>query len=756
MLKSFDLRQWLSALGHLVRWREWKAHKLPFFLVGMCYAVLRMAAPGAAELGRMTALLVLLCLFAAFGHVVNDYADREVDRAAGKRKILAGFSEPAALIALAIPGLGTIAVAAAFFDTRTLLLAIVAVMVAAIYSLPPFRLKERALLGWAAATLAQRTLPLAIVFEAFGAWDWAAVLFCILGTILGVRHIIIHQLLDRDNDLTAGVRTVATQYSPQRVERLLIYGLFPLEVFCGFATVAAMSYFEHPLGLVGLAYAALLIIVSAQGRQLSPLSYATFWEFYYVIWPISLSVLLAIRNPMFLSVVAVSIALVAGEARRIFSAMFAVKQAIPARKPPSPTHQPPAAPDRNQAVAAAGPNKIHANNRIQFNKADPYPFYAQLRARGPVHQLDWASLGKNWMVTRHREALTVFKDPRFVKSMDSVEGSDGLVRPAQVVARGLGLGLLEADPPDHTRLRRLVSKAFTPAFVTRFRDRIEQLADQILDRAKARGGIELISEYASVIPITIIGELLGMPISNTDAARKFLYSLSLSRIIGLKNDALEAEKNRFFKRLEAIFAARRQSPRDDLMTALVQANQDGDKLSSDELLEMVHLLLLAGFVTTVNLIGNGTLALLRHPQQLDLLRQKPELINTAIEELLRFDSPLELSSVHYASTEVELGGQVIPGGEAIRVIIPSANHDESTFVDPDKLDITRTPCPHLSFGQGIHHCLGAPLARLEGTIAINKLLERITDLPTIDPLQVQWLLHPALRGLQRLPLRLPG
>jgi cytochrome P450 len=385
---------------------------------------------------------------------------------------------------------------------------------------------------------------------------------------------------------------------------------------------------------------------------------------------------------------------------------------------------------------------------MQIDVANPYPVYAQLRRMGPVLRLNWPGLGPTWGVTRYRDALTVFKDSRFVKN----PVNSGLPARHNPI-RGFGPDLLELDPPDHTRVRKLVSKAFTPQMVQRFDRRITQLAGQILDRAKSRGEIELISEYASVIPITVISELLGVPVDDIGKFRSFIYALSVDQMPGRGDSVLKTAKLRFTKYLHTIFASRRATPQDDLVTSLVHLEEDRDRLSPDELIGMVYLLLVGGFVTTVNLIGNGMLALLRHPEQLDMLRQNPALMDTAVEELLRFDSPLQLSVICFASTEIELGGVQIPRGAPVRVLIGSANRDEEQFPAPDTLDITRRPCPHVSFGQGIHHCLGAPLARLEGRIALGMLMERAANLRLGDPLQIKWTPHPVLRGLQQLPLR---
>jgi cytochrome P450 len=313
---------------------------------------------------------------------------------------------------------------------------------------------------------------------------------------------------------------------------------------------------------------------------------------------------------------------------------------------------------------------------------------------GPVLKSNLSGV-TTWLVPRYRDALTVFKDPRFVRN------SINCGRPArQSPMRGFGPDLVELDPPDHTRLRRLVSKAFAPQMVQRLDRRVTRLAGQILDGVKSRGRIELISEYASVIS-TVISELLGVAIDDIGKFRSFIYALTY-QMPGRNDSEFQAAKLRFTNYRHAVFAARRAAPQDDLVTSLVNLEQDSDQLSPDELIGMVYLLLLAGFVTTVNLIGNGMLALLRHPEQLEMLRQNPALGETAIEELLRFDSPVEISSFCFASTDIELSGVQIPRGAPVRVLIASADRDEAQFRAPDTLDITRQPLlevPHRAMVQ---------------------------------------------------------
>jgi cytochrome P450 PksS len=482
-------------------------------------------------------------------------------------------------------------------------------------------------------------------------------------------------------------------------------------------------------------YLAKFPILHLRGFRPVILSYGVFSDFYCMVLPIGLAVLLAADAPRFFWLVPLAVAI---------SWQQITTRAVPLidqlRKSPRP--------GAIEEKAGAEAPVAREPSSLTLDKADPYPLYARLRARGAAHKTMWPGVGPTWIVTRHREALSVMLDPRFVHTEPRPPSASG------EPVRGFGRDMLETDPPDHTRLRRLVGKAFTRQSVDRYSGRIEQLANQILDGAERRGSIELMSEYATVIPITIITEILGIPIKNIPAFSEFMYALGLSQTVGRRDDDLEKAKLRFTNRLQGLFEQRRQEPRDDLLSALVAAESDGDKLSPDELLGMAYLLLFAGFVTTVNLIGNGVLALLRHPDQLALLRAQPALAESAIEEVLRFDTPLELSSVRFASVDVELGDQRIRKGAPVRILIASVNRDPERFYEPDQLDIRRNPCPHLTFGHGIHYCLGAPLARLDGRIALSTLVERSPGLRLADPGQLKWRPHPILRGPEQLPLQL--
>jgi cytochrome P450 PksS len=389
-------------------------------------------------------------------------------------------------------------------------------------------------------------------------------------------------------------------------------------------------------------------------------------------------------------------------------------------------------------LAAPGkPPRQEAELSLILNKADPYPFYARLRAEASAHYAKLPDIGSTWLVARYNDALTVFKDPRFVRNYSNTAPSKKAARLRIQSVRDPG-AMMWLDPPNYTRLRSLVSRSFTSRRIEHLEGRVQQLADQLLDRVWSQGRMELIGDFAAVIPITIISEMLGVPVENLAALR----------------DITRADRFRLTAELTAIIAARRSEPRDDLISALVKAEHDGDRLSAEEVHGMTCLLFIAGYVTSVNLIGNGALALLSHPDQLDMLRRNPALIESAVEELLRFDGPAKLSSGSFASTDIELSGTRIPRGAQVHVMIASANRDENEFADPDALDITRDARGHLAFGQGIHYCLGAPLARMEGRIALLTLLQRMPRLELAVPSEkLVWQRDWFMRGMKELPVR---
>jgi len=361
-----------------------------------------------------------------------------------------------------------------------------------------------------------------------------------------------------------------------------------------------------------------------------------------------------------------------------------------------------------------------------------------------------------WLVTRYEEVLAVFKDERFVKDWRKVMTPEQLAQipPIPDVMKPLSQNMLDTDSPDHERLRALVSKAFTPRLIERMRPRVQAIADVLLDAVEDRGEMDLIDDYAFPLPITVIAELLGVPAEDRDSFREWSdAAVSGNATEKYLEEVLIPHMRAFTDYLRALFEEKHEEPKDDLISALVRAEQAGDKLSEDELLGMVFLLLVAGHETTVNLISNGTLALLRHPEQLQTLRDNPSLIKPAVEELLRYDGPVETSTERFAREDVAIGETVIPRGEMVLVVIAAADRDPRRFPDPDALDIVRVNNKHLAFGKGIHHCLGAPLARMEGQIAIGTLLSRMQNLRLkVSPEALAWRPGMVLRGLQSLPV----
>jgi cytochrome P450 len=393
---------------------------------------------------------------------------------------------------------------------------------------------------------------------------------------------------------------------------------------------------------------------------------------------------------------------------------------------------------------------------IQFNPmdpefvADPYPMYHRLRAEDPVHR---SPLGF-WVLTRYADVMAMLRDPRLIKEPIAafVAARFGMAAPPP----GLGLSMLDRDPPDHTRLRGLVSKAFTPRALEGLRSHIQKIVDDLLADAAGKGEMDLIEEFAYPLPVRVICEMLGVPVKDHERFKQ--WGLDIARgldAIMLPPDSEVGQRSVSGRRALAgyfreLIAGRRAAPRDDMLTALIAAEEAGDKLNEEELLATCILLLVAGHETTVNLIGNGTLALLRHPDELRKLRENPGLIGTAVEELLRFDGPVQRTA-RIPSEDITIGGQTIGKGEMVMPFLGAADRDPTQFPDPDRLDISRTDNRHIAFGMGIHFCLGAPLARMEGQIAINTLLARLPRLALATD-RPQFRQSLTLRGLQALPV----
>jgi cytochrome P450 len=381
----------------------------------------------------------------------------------------------------------------------------------------------------------------------------------------------------------------------------------------------------------------------------------------------------------------------------------------------------------------------------------PREVFALLREQGPVREVVLPNGIPGWLVTSYDDARALLADPRLSK-----DGHRTLELFPPGLAEGfrspLGSHMLSSDPPDHTRLRKLVTKAFTARTVDRLRPRIEQVAAELLDAIPAGATTDLLSAYALPLPIAVISDLLGVPAADRDRFRGWTLTLFTATT---PREALAETTRQMAAYLAALVEDKRAHPGDDLMSQLVQVSDDGDQLSAAELLSMGSLLLQAGFETTVNLIGNGVLSLLRHPAQLALLRSDPALLAGAVEEFLRYEGPGNIATNRFTTEPVQAGGVEIPAGQFVLISLLAANRDERQFADPDRLDITRPPGGHLAFGHGIHHCLGAPLARLEGQIAIGALLRRFPGLAlAAEPEDLRWRDSAMMHGLYELPVRL--
>jgi cytochrome P450 len=386
------------------------------------------------------------------------------------------------------------------------------------------------------------------------------------------------------------------------------------------------------------------------------------------------------------------------------------------------------------------------------NRANPHPLYAQMRREAPIYRTVSVATGKPvWFFTRYDDCVTVLKDPRFGKEIEkqgnpSSAPDDGALDEFAAVNRNM----LNIDPPDHTRLRGLVHRAFTPRMVTDLRPRVEQIALNLLDEMRDSDEADLMAAYAYPLPITVIAELLGVPAAD----RACFHAWAQALLISGDGDAIAEAVREFSAYIQAVFDERRAEPRDDLISALIAAEEAGDEIDGTELIGMVFLLLVAaGHTTTANLIGNGTLALLEHPDQMDQLRDNPGLIGSAVEEMLRYECSLERTTMRWAFEDVAIDGQMIARGDAVIPLLLAANRDPAQFPNPDRFDITRTPNRHIAFGSGIHHCLGAPLARMEGAIAINTLVKMLPGLRlNVGVDQLEWHENLLVRGLKALPV----
>ena len=393
-----------------------------------------------------------------------------------------------------------------------------------------------------------------------------------------------------------------------------------------------------------------------------------------------------------------------------------------------------------------------------YDRDNPFPLFAAVRQLASVHAVTLADGHDAWLVVGYDEARVALNEPRFSKDMHAALATgDG------VVAEGLpgpsfARHMLSVDPPDHSRLRRLVSTAFTPRRVEALRPRVQAIVDDLLDAIAAAGPqarVDLVAGFAFPMPFTVICELLGVPQSDRAALGKGLIELLVPYSTPDEYAKAKAASDVVVGMLEALVEAKQADPADDLVSGLISARDGDERLSTQELLSTIFQLIVAGHDTTASLIGNSIVALLENPVQLDELRSDPAKLATAVEELLRYDAPVPHSTFRYAVAPVDLGGVTIPAGAQVIICLAAANRDDTQYEAPEQLDLSRAETRHLAFGHGIHHCLGAPLARMEGQIALGSLLRRFPELRLAVPASELHWGHGdglVLRGLSELPV----
>ncbi|MET8679149.1 cytochrome P450 [Streptomyces sp. NPDC004647] len=391
--------------------------------------------------------------------------------------------------------------------------------------------------------------------------------------------------------------------------------------------------------------------------------------------------------------------------------------------------------------------------------ADPYPAYAWLREHRPVHRTELPSGVDAWLVTRYADARQALAEPRLSKNplhhSESAHAKGRVGIPGERKA-DLMTHLLNIDPPDHTRLRRLVAKAFTPRRVAEFAPRVQELTDRLIDGFAERGEADLIHEFAFPLPIYAICDMLGVPAEDQDDFRD--WAGMMLRHGGAPRGGVARSVKKMRNYLAELIHRKRADLGDDLISGLIRASDHGEHLTEGEAAAMAFILLFAGFETTVNLIGNGTYALLRNPGQRTRLHKALEegdttLLATGVEELLRYDGPVEIATWRFATEPIDLGGRRIATGDPVLVVLAAADRDPERFADPDLLDLSRRDNQHLGYGHGIHYCVGAPLARLEARTAIGTLLRRLPDLRlAAEPTDLRWRGGLIMRGLRTLPV----
>lgn len=388
---------------------------------------------------------------------------------------------------------------------------------------------------------------------------------------------------------------------------------------------------------------------------------------------------------------------------------------------------------------------------------NPYPVYRRLQAEAPVY---WSEAWGCWLLSRYDDVVNTLRDHQRFSSVGRLtsvmeqELPEPLLAQIQPLVRHYSTGLINVDPPDHTRLRALVHKAFTPRVIEQLRGHIQNIVDELLDKTVAAGRMEVVQDLAYLLPVTVIAELMGVPPADRDRFKfwsgrivEFMATPRPTPEVMLRSQNALLELREYFRR---IFAERRRAPREDLISALVAVEEAGDKLTEEELLSTCVTILIGGHETTTNLIASGLLALLQHVDELEKLKANPDLIGPAVEEFLRYEGPFQRNR-RIATQDISLDGQEIKQGDLVVQFLGAANRDPAQFPDPDRLDIARSPNKHVAFGYGAHFCLGAALARLEAPVAINTVLRRMPNLQlATDTLEWQ---NTVFRGLKALPVK---
>lgn len=394
----------------------------------------------------------------------------------------------------------------------------------------------------------------------------------------------------------------------------------------------------------------------------------------------------------------------------------------------------------------------------QATRNNPHPLYREMRENDPTFNVVDGMGQTVWFFTRYEDTVSILRDKRSIKNPRNSLPPDVLKQRFNIDIdeaidmespwEAINQHMLNQDPPDHTRLRSLVHKAFTPKRVRDLQPRIEQIATDLLDAMESKSDGDLVADFALPLPITVIAEMLGIPVADRDKFRMW------TNIILSGDMSSRAAIMDFIQYMNNMIDIRRKEDTGDILSALVRVEDEGKQLEHMELLSMIFLLLVAGHETTVNLIANGILDLLQHPDQFQMLKAQPDMMNQAVEEMLRYNGPVDATLNRWAGEDMEWhDGRIIKAGDVLIPLLLAANRDPDAFENPDTFDITRDPNPHVAFGNGIHFCLGAPLARMEGTIAISQLLGRFPNLSlNIDPTQVQRGLSIILHNINALPM----